>query len=137
MSSNQRHQTAGTLNAQGQKIGGQFGYASHAVNEHVSLGSPRDTPNFNAVRAQPAARTVHPARKVPAVRKVNGAVRAVKYAAAGALAAGGFAATTAGTVMAASASPVMGLSVLAAGGLAVAFSVRTADSAMTAPSVVR
>lgn len=135
MSSNQRHQTAGTLNAHGQKIGGQFGYAQRQADLSISLGGATATPNFNKPAPQAAARTAQKQAQ-PAQPRMK-AVLAAKYAAAAAMAAGGFAATTAGTAMAASASPVMGVAVLLAGGLATAFSVKTADSAMTAPSIVR
>lgn len=130
----QGHQSTGAVNAQGQKVGGQFTTVNHGENQDVFFGQ-RETLNL---RAAPPASPRPSARKAPVQNRPLASIsNALRYTGAAAMAAGGFASTTAGTAMAASSSIPMGIAVLVVGAAFTAAAVKTADSTMSAPSIVR
>lgn len=135
----QGHQSTGAVNAQGQKVGGQFTTVNHGENQDVFFGQ-RETLNLRAApqAARPQASPRPSARKAPLQNRPLASIsNALRYTGAAAMAAGGFASTTAGTAMAASSSIPMGIAVLVIGAAFTAAAVKTADSTMSAPSIVR
>lgn len=126
MNPQQGHYGSGAVGVNGKKIGGQFQTVNHAAADDIFFGQ-RETLTLPRPQARPAPVQSAPARaSVPRIS----IPRSVRLAGAVVLAAGGFAATTAGTAMAASAGLPAGAAVLLMGAVATMASVKTADNAL-------
>lgn len=129
MNPQQGHHGSGAVGVNGKKIGGQFQGVNHAAADDIFFGH-RETLTLPRPQARPAPVQAAPARAARPSSPRFYIPRSVQLGGAAVMAAGGFAATTAGTAMAASAGFPAGVAVLLLGAMATMASVKTADSAL-------